>query len=60
MIWEIAFMAVWGIGALWFSQSLEHDDGKVAPIVLLAMIWPLFVLYVMVMGYDDEDDDFVP
>lgn len=56
MIWEIATLTLYGLGLLWFSTALEHEDGKQGPIIVLSLFWPLFVIYVLINGGMDDDD----
>jgi hypothetical protein len=54
---EYAAAFLYLIGILWFSQTMYHEDGKVIPILVLTLLWPLFVLYITLFGGIDDDED---
>jgi len=52
---EIAII-LYLIGLVWFTQVIEHEGGRSLPVLFIGMIWPAFVLYVLLFGFDNEED----
>jgi len=69
-MWFTVSLCLYALGGIWIMLTAVEEDGRVKPIIILSIFWPLYAIIVALMQFvsfpdigsskdekDDSDDD---
>jgi hypothetical protein len=52
-MWFSVSMVLYGLGAIWILLTAVEEEGKIVPIIILSLLWPLYSIAAILMHFVD-------